>query len=58
MTINVPELVEITRSRFNAIAYSLSIDQATSLLGEPLQQLGVKKRSEAVAVGLRLGLLT
>ena len=26
---------------FNAIAYSLSIDQATSLLGEPLQQLGL-----------------
>jgi putative inorganic carbon (HCO3(-)) transporter len=26
---------------FNAIAYSLSIDRATSLLGEPLQQLGI-----------------
>jgi O-antigen ligase len=26
---------------FNAIAYSLSVDPATSLLGEPLQQLGI-----------------
>ncbi len=26
---------------FNAIAFSLSVDRATSLLGEPLQQLGI-----------------